>query len=595
MTTTAEISDAPDPVAAGKKHRASDILILILLAATLFGAGLLLGWRNQRPVASFPYRNCRYEDHVLSAVGYFEALGFGSSFFLPYSTPTDYYAPTSHSVYKHIPPFSEVFFGVVHALLGVNTVRGLRWFSIVLNLAALAALFQAMALLKNRAFGLLVVWAVVAQPLFWMRAHGLYEYAFGLPHQALLLLGLALYARTQRKAGLALAFAGAFWQGLCAMVYQLETYFIVLGFMVFATPRERRRYFLVALAGPLAFAAHLLQIALWYGSTIEAGRDLFDSYLQRSMAAGPIAQPTDALFQYHNFGAYLADAAQLAAERAAGGTGPALLALALTFGTLGAAAARKYATQARTALAWLGSLFVGSALWFLAMPEQVAFDPSPALFSLSLGVALSVAVPLYAFGAWCRVVVRRRKFWAAPAALAFGAAVAAVCWMRLPGLAAYARGEIATAKSFVLLDGREPPPLWWVAQSDGLVGPAWETAIGVRDLGPGKLRRAACDARATPACREPIQGLRLQHWHDILPRAATIAMTCAKPGDTRVALYQLGEDDVNGRLLAEAAMPHFTGGRIVLPAAPRAPGRVFRIEIGPAACDSYVIESAMLQ
>ena len=162
----------------------TDALIYALLAATVIGVTARLAWRNTLPRTAFQYRNCPYERHTLLTAGQFKVDGFLNSFFLPFDAPDDYYMPMTYWVYPHIPPFAEVFFGAMH-VLGVNTTHGLRWFSIFLNAAALVVLFAAMSLLKDRVFALLVILATVLNPLFWMRAHGLYEYAFGVPHQAL--------------------------------------------------------------------------------------------------------------------------------------------------------------------------------------------------------------------------------------------------------------------------------------------------------------------------------------------------------------------------------------------------------------------------
>jgi hypothetical protein len=569
-----------------------NVVVYVLLGATLAGAAILLGWRNTLPRTSFPYPNCSYEGHTLSSVGSFKDMGFLPSFFLPYDSPDDYYLPLSYWSYTHIPPFSEDFFGLVH-VAGVDTVHGLRWFSILLNVAALALLFVAMTLLKDRIFGLLMVWAILANPLFWIRAHGLYEYAFQLPHQALLLFGLAVFARTKRNWGLALAFAGAFWQGQCTVVYQLLTYFIILGFLFSGNRRERQSYFLVACAGPLSFAVHILQIVLLNRSFVDAYHDLAASYLQKSSATGPHVRYAAAFHKFPSFGAYLKDTVHYLSY-ATGVSGYFFFAALVTFAVLAAAAFRKNEPANRANLIRVAFLYAGSWLWFFAMPEVVLSDPAPGLHHLSLWLAVSLVVPLYACGVAAKKYLTG-PWWAPPAALALALVAYLLLSTRVDDLVEYRRNDHNILASYTEPARGFEESLWSVGRSEGLTGEDWLALFNSRAAEKDKYARRNCGPNPGLACASPTQGLRLFYWNVLRPRAVSVRLTCGRPGETRVAFYHVGIDQQKGSLLGEKTVADFAGGAIDVPLTLLVAGRVFVMEIGPAACDSYVIEQMIVK
>jgi hypothetical protein len=572
---------------AGARSRA---LAGALLAATLLGVFAVLAWRNSQPRTAFPYPNCTWEYHVLAAAASEKDEGFWRSYFLPPVYTPDYYAPWKTAVYTHLPPFSENVFGAL-LVAGVDTVHGLRWFPICLNVAALAALFAALALLKNRWFALLLVWAVLANPFFWMRAHGLYEYAFQLPHQALLLLGLAIYSRYAARWGIALAFLAAFWQGECTFVYQLQTYFIIIGFLLTESRERQRWYFLAALGGPAAFLLHFAQAALWLRSISSAVRDLFLIYLLRANASGPDVAHAANIPQYHSFSAAMADLARiLSHETGIGGWffAPAGFALAL----LALAALRKGERPDRANFIRCLFLFAGSMLWFLVMPEAFHNDRHAAFHQLSLALAVSLAVPVYAFGALAKEAVAGNRR-AAPAAAVVGLVAATLCWLAGTDLKTYWQKERAILASYTEPGPRFEKSLLGVGRSVGLDGVEWVGLFSRQTPDAEKYRRRSCRENEGDLCRNPTQGLKFFAWVEQQPRAVRVRLTCAEPGDTRLAFRRVGPEEATGELLGETLVTHFAGGEITVPLAPLA-GRIFTLTIGPEACASYVIERVIV-
>jgi len=564
----------------------SNAIVGALTAALIVAAFLALGWRNSLPRSSFLYPNCTWENHVVSAIASFCFHGLAATHFLPDVCPPGDYRP-GPCLYTHIPPFSEVFFGALH-LLGVSSLHGLRWFSIALNVAALAVLFQAMALLKNRVFGLLMVAAILANPHFWMRAHGIYEYAFQLPHQSLLLLGLAMYAKNRSRWGVAAAFAGAFWQGTCAFVYQIATVFIILGFLLSDNRDKWRGYFLAALGGPAAFLAHFLQLVS-LGSFAAAVHDLSSSFIERSAMLGDTVE----LVHYPTDGIYLARAAHVL-SRDAGFGGWFFLPSALTIGLLALAAAQKQEVANRAAFIRGVFLFAGSLLWCLVMRDAFLHDPITFIQQLSLWVALSLAVPVYACGALVK------KAWAgdrgaAPAAVAVGLAAAALCWLSAGDLRQYWESERALLTAPLETAGGMAESLMAVASAPGMIGVDYLALFNPAKGEKDKFRRRICTDADPPECRNPTVGLKFTYWKEVRPQRLALDFFCARPGDTRVAFYRIENTGKRGALLGETTAAGFANGVIDLPLPTPAAGRLFELEIGPAACEAFIIEKMTLE
>jgi hypothetical protein len=544
----------------------SNLIIYTLLAATLAGTLYLLLWRNSFCRNSWVLQP--FEWDTLSGIRCLEKDSIFESFLLPCG-------------YMHIPVFSENFFALLH-YCGIKTVPGLRLASIVINVASLALFFAAMSVLMNRFFGLLMVWAVLITAHFWMRSYGLYEYAFQLAHQSMLLLGLGIFSRFRSKWGIVLAFIGGFWQGSCHYVYQILTFFIVAGFLLTDKKKDQKWYFLVMLGGPAAFLFHYLQVALSMHSISDAFSRLLDIYLMRSAGMEGTAIPSILHIQHET---YLWDTWNLLTIQI--GYGDLLLpCTALTLIILALAAMNRRDTETRDRLVQFLFVCYGSIAWFLAMPQDVTHDQFGPIHHLTLLRALSITVPVYAFFILIKRTARSPLKIGIPA-LVVGVSAGLIWWANIGKLKDYWAFEKASISLYVSSTRDLHPYLFFVNQSKGLDASDWAGLFNPQLSDQTHFRRKACLENDEPACREPVQKIFFSYLNPVRQSEIIIYISCLKPGDTRISYFK---NDTRPKLITRKIIRDFPGGVVDLPLSANVYSDDYMLEFGPEACEGYGIK-----
>jgi hypothetical protein len=548
------------------------------------GATLLLAYRNALWCTSTGHTmrgDMIAERNVIAAqVGYRQQPSLWSTWLLP--TYRHQLESSTHSffdpmVYTHYPAFPELLqYGLTR--LGVATLHGRRWVPIGLNVVALLALFTALKRLRDPLFGLLGMVAVMVQPLFWDGADLLHEHGFQLPQLALLLTGLAALRDGRKTLGVALAWLAAFWQGAYSFEHQLPTLGLIIGFWS-ASGRPRQDwpiYFVVATGGPIAFALHFLQNALYLGSLAAAFSDLAGAAARRSAGA-----PDDFALTWSGYLVWLAAAIR---DHFGG---------AFALPLAGAFAIAWFADRPRRLpFKALAGATIGCAAWFILM-RQIVWQQLPLMARMWMPLmAAAHAIAAYA-------LIRAAQQWrAAPSRRNAATALLLAALTAIDGRAALLGMKRQVAKEITLARIRPSEQAgltagaWATHATSGLAGSALGLIHGAK---PAGLRYRSVPCRADDAaCAAPRQQIQVAFAEETTVASVAVKVDSRLPATAvDVEFVRLGEDPPHRSELLARAVGDGQGMYEAL--FPPARGRLFAVDLIAPPPRNYEVEFLILR